>query len=140
MFEGCADDFHCTNQGQSPVIDGVDDAKEMHNTRRALSLLGEFWFVLVLCIFIVSGLSDMIDHHLLFCCSVCIVGISESYQMAIYQILAAILHLSNVEVKDQSADRSSILVNTNYPGQQQQEIFCLVYLVDFMSECCTDDV
>ncbi|KAG8012720.1 Unconventional myosin-Va, partial [Nibea albiflora] len=72
---GCADDFHCTNQGQSPVIDGVDDAKEMCNTRSAFSLL----------------------------------GINESDQMAIYQILAAILHLSNVEVKDQSADRCSIL-------------------------------
>uniref|UniRef100_A0A8C9YAM2 Myosin VAb n=1 Tax=Sander lucioperca TaxID=283035 RepID=A0A8C9YAM2_SANLU len=64
---GCADDFHCTNQGQSPVIDGVDDAKEMCNTRSAFSLL----------------------------------GIGESDQMSIYQILAAILHLSNVEVKDQ---------------------------------------
>lgn len=41
-----------------------------------------------------------------------IVGINESVQMAIYQILASILHLSNVEVKDQSGDRSSILVNT----------------------------
>ena len=41
MFEGCADDFHCTNQGHSPVIDRVDDAKEMHNTRKAFSLLGE---------------------------------------------------------------------------------------------------
>ncbi|KAM7396859.1 hypothetical protein PAMP_019867 [Pampus punctatissimus] len=71
---GCADDFHFTNQGHSPVIDNVDDAKEMHSTRKAFSLL----------------------------------GICESDQMAIYQILAAILHLSNVEVKDQSADRSSI--------------------------------
>ncbi|PWA30523.1 hypothetical protein CCH79_00015367 [Gambusia affinis] len=35
----CADDFCCTNQGQSPVINGVDDAKEMCNTRRAFSLL-----------------------------------------------------------------------------------------------------
>ncbi|XP_063758462.1 unconventional myosin-Va-like isoform X2 [Eleginops maclovinus] len=74
---GCADDFHCTNQGQSPVIEGVDDAKEMSKTRKAFSRL----------------------------------GISESDQMAIYQILAAILHLSNVEVKDQSADKSSILPN-----------------------------
>ncbi|XP_030586984.1 unconventional myosin-Va-like [Archocentrus centrarchus] len=71
---GCADDFHCTNQGQSPVIHGVNDAKEMCNTRRSFSLL----------------------------------GIGESDQMKIYQILSAILHLSNVEVKDQSADRCSI--------------------------------
>ncbi|XP_070686201.1 unconventional myosin-Va-like [Pempheris klunzingeri] len=82
---GCADDFHCTNQGQSPVIDGVDDAKEMSSTRRAFSLL----------------------------------GISESHQIAIYQILAAILHLSNVEVKDQSADRSSIL-----PDNSHLMVFC----------------
>lgn len=34
--------------------------------------------------------------------------------MAIYQILAAILHLSNVEVKDQSGDRSSILVHAEH--------------------------
>lgn len=82
---GCADDFHCTNQGQSPVIDGVNDAKEMRNTRRAFSLL----------------------------------GINESDQMAIYQIVAAILHLSNVDVKDQSSDRSSIL-----PDDVNLMVFC----------------
>ncbi|XP_029289652.1 LOW QUALITY PROTEIN: unconventional myosin-Va-like [Cottoperca gobio] len=82
---GCADDFHCTNQGQSPVIDGVDDAKEMCKTRRAFSLL----------------------------------GIGESDQMAIYQIMAAILHLSNVEVKDQSADKSRIL-----PDDVHLMVFC----------------
>ncbi|XP_061773262.1 unconventional myosin-Va-like isoform X2 [Nerophis ophidion] len=74
---GGADDFHCTNQGQNSVIDGVDDTKEMCSTRRALSLL----------------------------------GISESHQMEMYQILAAILHLSNVEVKEHSQDRSSILAD-----------------------------
>uniref|UniRef100_A0A8C4HSV0 Myosin VAb n=1 Tax=Dicentrarchus labrax TaxID=13489 RepID=A0A8C4HSV0_DICLA len=82
---GCADDFHCTNQGQSPVIEGVDDSKEMCNTRRAFSLL----------------------------------GISESDQMAIYQILAALLHLSNVEVKEQSADRCSIS-----PDNVHLMVFC----------------
>uniref|UniRef100_A0A7N6FEG4 Myosin VAb n=1 Tax=Anabas testudineus TaxID=64144 RepID=A0A7N6FEG4_ANATE len=65
---GCADDFYYTNQGQNPIINGVDDAKEMRNTRKAFSLL----------------------------------GIGERDQMEIYQILAAVLHLSNVEVKDQS--------------------------------------
>ncbi|XP_034540963.1 unconventional myosin-Va-like isoform X2 [Notolabrus celidotus] len=82
---GCADDFNYTNQGQSRVIDGVNDAKEMFSTRKAFSLL----------------------------------GISESDQMAIYQILAAILHLSNVEVKDQSADRSSIM-----PDNAHLLVFC----------------
>ncbi|XP_072242124.1 unconventional myosin-Va-like [Leuresthes tenuis] len=82
---GCAEDFHCTNQGQNPAIDGVDDAKEMSSTRRAFSLL----------------------------------GIGESDQMEIYQILSAILHLSNVEVKDQSADRCSIL-----PDNAHLMVFC----------------
>uniref|UniRef100_A0A673BZT1 Myosin VAb n=1 Tax=Sphaeramia orbicularis TaxID=375764 RepID=A0A673BZT1_9TELE len=82
---GCADDFHYTNQGQSPVIDGVDDAKEMNNTRKAFSLL----------------------------------GINEGDQMAIYQILAALLHLSNVEVKEQSADKSSIM-----PDNAHLLVFC----------------
>uniref|UniRef100_A0A672IAL7 Myosin VAb n=1 Tax=Salarias fasciatus TaxID=181472 RepID=A0A672IAL7_SALFA len=81
---GCAEDFHCTNQGQSPVIDGVDDAKEMCNTRKAFSLLGE-----------------------------------NSDQMEIYQILSAILHLSNVEVKEQSADRCSIS-----PDNVHLVVFC----------------
>ncbi|CAJ1056485.1 unconventional myosin-Va-like [Xyrichtys novacula] len=82
---GCADDFNYTNQGQSPAIDGVDDAQEMCNTRKAFSLL----------------------------------GISDSDQMAIYQILAAILHLSNVEVKEQSADKSSIM-----PDNAHLMVFC----------------
>ncbi|KAM4553693.1 unconventional myosin-Va-like isoform 1-T1 [Fundulus diaphanus] len=82
---GCADDFNYTNQGQSPVIDGVDDAKEMRKTRRAFSLL----------------------------------GIGDSDQVGIYQILSAILHLSNVDVKDQSADRCSIL-----PDNAHLVVFC----------------
>lgn len=41
VFEGSAAEFHCTNQGKSPAIDGVDDAQEMQVTRRAFSLLGK---------------------------------------------------------------------------------------------------
>ncbi|XP_038155169.1 unconventional myosin-Va-like isoform X2 [Cyprinodon tularosa] len=82
---GCAEDFCCTNQGQSPVIDGVDDAREMCSTRRAFSLL----------------------------------GIDENDQLDIYQILSAILHLSNVDVKEQSADRCSIL-----PDNAHLMVFC----------------
>lgn len=82
---GCAEDFHYTNQGQSRVIDGVDDAKEMCNTRKAFSLL----------------------------------GVDESNQMEIYKILSAILHLSNVEVKDQSTDRCTIS-----PDNVHLKVFC----------------
>uniref|UniRef100_A0A8C3IY55 Myosin VA n=1 Tax=Chrysemys picta bellii TaxID=8478 RepID=A0A8C3IY55_CHRPI len=37
---GNANYFHYTKQGGSPVIDGIDDAKEMVHTRQACSLLG----------------------------------------------------------------------------------------------------
>lgn len=39
---GNANYFHYTKQGGSPVIDGVDDAKEMANTRQACTLLGNY--------------------------------------------------------------------------------------------------
>ncbi|RXN25214.1 unconventional myosin-Va [Labeo rohita] len=71
---GKADGFHYTKQGRNPVIDGVDDAKEMSTTRNAFTLL----------------------------------GVNESYQMGLFQILASILHLGNVEVKDRDADSSII--------------------------------
>ncbi|KAL1007579.1 hypothetical protein UPYG_G00088650 [Umbra pygmaea] len=76
---GGADDYHCTNQGRNPVIDGVDDAKEMITTRSAFSLL----------------------------------GINEQNQMGLFKVLAAILHLGNVEIKDRDAD-SSIIPQNNH--------------------------
>lgn len=56
----------------------------------------------------VFGVSDMKECNLF----VFVVGIGECDQMEICQILSALLHLSNVEVKEQSADRCSISVNT----------------------------
>lgn len=41
MLQGCIDAFHCANQGQSPLLNTVDDAKEFCKSRRALALLGE---------------------------------------------------------------------------------------------------
>eukprot|EP00066_Takifugu_rubripes_P004420 XP_003967783.1 PREDICTED: unconventional myosin-Va-like [Takifugu rubripes] len=82
---GCIDDFDCANQGQSSLITGVDEIKELCKTRRALSLL----------------------------------GISEREQMAIFQILAAILHLGNVQVNYQSDDQSRIP-----PGDVHLMAFC----------------
>ncbi|XP_050990801.1 unconventional myosin-Va isoform X4 [Labeo rohita] len=77
---GKADGFHYTKQGRNPVIDGVDDAKEMSTTRNAFTLL----------------------------------GVNESYQMGLFQILASILHLGNVEVKDRDADSSIIPPNNGH--------------------------
>uniref|UniRef100_A0A6Q2ZAG2 Myosin VAb n=1 Tax=Esox lucius TaxID=8010 RepID=A0A6Q2ZAG2_ESOLU len=77
---GSADDFLCTGQGGIPVIEGVDDTKEMRSTRKAFSLL----------------------------------GISETQQMGVFQILAALLHLGNVEVKEGTMDSSAILAENNH--------------------------
>ncbi|KAJ8002548.1 hypothetical protein DPEC_G00160050 [Dallia pectoralis] len=77
---GGAHDFLCTGQGGIPVIDGVDDAKEMRSTRKAFSLL----------------------------------GISDTQQMGLFQILAAVLHLGNVEVKEGATDSSVIRVDNNH--------------------------
>ncbi|XP_049449700.1 unconventional myosin-Va isoform X6 [Epinephelus fuscoguttatus] len=75
-----ANDFLYTKQGRSPVIDGVDDTKELSTTRNAFTLL----------------------------------GINESYQMGLFQVLAAILHLGNVEIKDRDADSSAIPPNNRH--------------------------
>lgn len=40
FIAGNANNFHYTKQGGSPVIEGVDDAKEMAHTRQACTLLG----------------------------------------------------------------------------------------------------
>ncbi|KAM3624690.1 uncharacterized protein V6R79_000223 [Siganus canaliculatus] len=75
-----ANDFLYTMQGRSPVIDGVDDTKELSTTRNAFTLL----------------------------------GINESYQMGLFQVLAAILHLGNVEIKDRDSDSSVIPPNNHH--------------------------
>ncbi|XP_076612163.1 unconventional myosin-Va isoform X1 [Chaetodon auriga] len=75
-----ANDFLYTRQGRSPVIDGVDDTKELSTTRNAFTLL----------------------------------GINESYQMGLFQVLAAILHLGNVDIKDRDADSSVIAPNNRH--------------------------
>uniref|UniRef100_A0A3Q2ZND0 Unconventional myosin-Va n=1 Tax=Hippocampus comes TaxID=109280 RepID=A0A3Q2ZND0_HIPCM len=75
-----ANDFLYTRQGCSPIIDGVDDTKELCTTRHAFSLL----------------------------------GINESHQMGLFQVLAAILHLGNVEIKDKDSDSSFIPPNNHH--------------------------
>ncbi|KAM4749654.1 unconventional myosin-Va isoform 3-T3 [Rhinophrynus dorsalis] len=89
---GSANAFHYTKQGGSPVIDGVDDQKEMRNTRQACTLL----------------------------------GISDLYQMGIFRILAAILHLGNVEFK--SRDSDSCLIP---PKHEPLTIFCDLMGVEY---------
>ncbi|XP_077174239.1 unconventional myosin-Va isoform X3 [Paroedura picta] len=89
---GNANYFHYTKQGGSPVIDGIDDAKEMMNTRRACTLL----------------------------------GIADSSQMGIFQILAAILHLGNVSFTSRDADSCTIP-----PKHEPLRIFCDLMGVEY---------
>ncbi|XP_054858492.1 unconventional myosin-Va [Eublepharis macularius] len=89
---GDANYFHYTKQGGSPVIDGIDDAKEMVNTRRACTLL----------------------------------GIVDSYQMGIFQILASILHLGNVTFTSRDADSCTIP-----PKHEPLSIFCDLMGVEY---------
>uniref|UniRef100_A0A8D2Q0F9 Unconventional myosin-Va n=1 Tax=Zosterops lateralis melanops TaxID=1220523 RepID=A0A8D2Q0F9_ZOSLA len=89
---GNANYFHYTKQGGSPVIDGVDDAKEMMNTRQACTLL----------------------------------GISDSYQMGIFRILAGILHLGNVEFASRDSDSCTIP-----PKHEPLTIFCDLMGVEY---------
>nr|XP_023669831.1 unconventional myosin-Va-like [Paramormyrops kingsleyae] len=48
-----------------------------------------------------------------------LLGINESYQMGLFKVLAAILHLGNVEVKDRDSDSSSIP-----PNNKHLTVFC----------------
>uniref|UniRef100_A0A671YST9 Myosin VA n=1 Tax=Sparus aurata TaxID=8175 RepID=A0A671YST9_SPAAU len=43
-----------------------------------------------------------------------LLGINESYQMGLFQVLAAILHLGNVEIKDRDSDSSVIAPNNRH--------------------------
>ncbi|EGV99862.1 Myosin-Va [Cricetulus griseus] len=93
---GNADSFHYTKQGGSPMIEGVDDAKEMAHTRQACTLL----------------------------------GISESYQMGIFRILAGILHLGNVGFASRDSDSCTIP-----PKHEPLTIFCDLMGVDYEEMC-----
>uniref|UniRef100_A0A4W3K9M5 Unconventional myosin-Va n=1 Tax=Callorhinchus milii TaxID=7868 RepID=A0A4W3K9M5_CALMI len=90
---GNAQDFHYTNQGGKPMIEGIDDAVELRATRQACTLL----------------------------------GIGESKQIGVFHILAAILHLGNVEIKSTDRDSDNCFVP---PKNRHLIIFCDLLGVD----------
>ncbi|XP_072291958.1 unconventional myosin-Vc [Eucyclogobius newberryi] len=69
-----ADEFQYTCIGGDISIEGVDDKKDMEETRRTFSLL----------------------------------GLKEDFQLEVFKVLAAILHLGNVEIRGSEEDKSSI--------------------------------
>uniref|UniRef100_A0A8C7HH66 Myosin VC n=1 Tax=Oncorhynchus kisutch TaxID=8019 RepID=A0A8C7HH66_ONCKI len=68
-----ADEFRYTCMGGETGIEGVDDRKDMEETRRTFSLLGK-------------------SHHF----------------SDVFKVLAGILHLGNVEIRNVGSDRSSV--------------------------------
>ncbi|CAB1322613.1 unnamed protein product [Coregonus sp. 'balchen'] len=69
-----ADEFRYTNMGGETCIEGVDDRKDMEETRRTFSLL----------------------------------GLTEDFQADVFKVLAGILHLGNVEIRNVGSDKSSV--------------------------------
>uniref|UniRef100_A0A8C8M4S0 Myosin VC n=1 Tax=Oncorhynchus tshawytscha TaxID=74940 RepID=A0A8C8M4S0_ONCTS len=69
-----ADEFRYTSMGGETAIEGVDDRKDMEETRRTFSLL----------------------------------GLTKDFQADVFKVLAGILHLGNVEIRNVGSDRSSI--------------------------------
>uniref|UniRef100_A0A8C2PRC4 Myosin VAb n=1 Tax=Cyprinus carpio TaxID=7962 RepID=A0A8C2PRC4_CYPCA len=86
--------FTTSPQGRSPVIEGVNDLKEMEATRKAFSLL----------------------------------GITEAHQMGLFQILSAILHLGNVELKERGSSSCCTSDESGHLG-----VFCDLTEVSYES-------
>ncbi|XP_058500890.1 unconventional myosin-Vc [Solea solea] len=76
-----ADNFRYTSMGGDVAIEGVDDKKDMEETRQTFSLL----------------------------------GLKEDFQSDVFKVLAAVLHLGNVEIGDSGKDKSSSSVSLSDP-------------------------
>ncbi|XP_045893170.1 unconventional myosin-Vc isoform X2 [Micropterus dolomieu] len=80
-----ADKFRYTCMGGEITIEGVDDKKDVEETRRTFSLL----------------------------------GLKEDFQSDVFKVLAAILHLGNVEIRNNGEDKSSVP-----PSDPHLVVFC----------------
>ncbi|KAM3836001.1 unconventional myosin-Vc-like, partial [Diretmus argenteus] len=69
-----ADRFQYTCMGGEISIEGVNDRKDMENTRRTFSML----------------------------------GLKDDFQSDVFKVLAGILHLGNVEIRNVGSDKSSV--------------------------------
>ncbi|KAL6106594.1 myo5c [Pungitius sinensis] len=80
-----ADEFEYTSMGGEIRIEGVDDRKDMEETRQTFSLL----------------------------------GLKEDFQSDVFKVLAAILHLGNVQIRNSGDGHSSVP-----PGDPHLAAFC----------------
>lgn len=110
-----ANKFNYTRLGGETEIEGVDDRADMAETRRTFSLLGNrlrftktfnIWFSLA---YLSRSCLSICELHLLFLRLSCFsLGLKDSFQADVFKVLAAILHLGNVVIKENSSEKSSI--------------------------------
>lgn len=105
-----AENFHYTNQGQDVHISGTDDVVELERTRNAFTILGELKYIHI--VFLQCNIMNFLQN-LWFTPA----GVQPDQQMELFRILAAILHLGNVNIQasGRGGDRSYIDVQTPFP-------------------------
>jgi len=89
--------------GGDITIESVDDRKGMEEIRRTFTLLGKG--LLLDCILLLMQLLG--ELH-----SVYSPGLKEDFQSDVFKVLAAILHLGNVEFKKLGDEKSSVAVSS----------------------------
>lgn len=107
LFVVSADKFRYTCMSGEVTIEGVDDRKDMEETRRTFSLLGKNPPQL-------SDCNSLLNFYVIFTFfSPASPGLKENFQSDMFKVLAAILHLGNVEIRDSGGDKSSVPVSLN---------------------------
>lgn len=105
-----ADKFQYTCMGGEITIDGVDDKKDMEETQRTFSLLGKNGFS---CQTVAHLKCQNFSVNITFF-SLFFSGLKEDFQSDVFKVLAAILHLGNVEIKNSGGDKSSVSVSFKF--------------------------
>ncbi len=103
-----ADKFRYTCMGGEISIEGVNDKKDMEETRRTFAMLGKNCLS---CNFLI-GFKFLLELYLSPSASP---GLKEDFQADVFKVLAAILHLGNVEIKNSGGDKSSVSVSLSSP-------------------------
>ena len=87
--------FHYLNQSNCFELEGVDESKEYRDTRRAMDIVGISSEEQVFCSdFICSfSVSSSLTYDSMLCFSISPIA----FQDAIFKVVAAILHLGNIE-------------------------------------------
>lgn len=121
-----ADKFNYTRVGGETEIEGVDDRADMAETRRTFSLLGDTRVCFILIIYMNERKSSVVLSAVLMQCFS--PGLKDSFQADVFKVLAAILHLGNVVIKENGSEKSSIGVRNMFyvDNRHQAESGCFI--------------